>query len=129
MIDEINADFARQRKMGYYDYRRVANQLRVWPRPEISGENIYITYMAPHVLNEGGDGYDTIPDEDLSILRDLTLAEMLQSYRMDGAMDIGWTIGLVREDPQGRLPAIQNAIAEFRNSVKRKYQRPVGLLG
>jgi len=129
MIDEINRDFERRSGQGYYEYRANQNQLILSPPPSIDGQTIYLIYRSPHMLNEEGTGYDTIPEEDLSLLRDLTLAEILQAEQVDSAMDIAWAIGLVQETPQSRLPALRQAIKEYRLGVANKYGESVALLG
>jgi hypothetical protein len=129
MIDEINRDFERRSGQGYYEYRANQNELILSPPPSIDGQTIYLTYRSPHALNEDGTGYDTIPEEDLSLLRDLTLAEMLQAQQVDSATDIAWAIGLVQETPQARLPALRLAIKEYRLGVANKYGESVALLG
>ena len=128
VIDDINEEAHLDALHGAYSYRPATDELELWPEPTATGTTVYVTYYALHVINEGGTGYDTIPDQDLDIVRDLVLAEVLEGERWNLAMEPDYAEGLERQTAHYIPGNIENAVNDLRSRVEKKYGRGFLLL-
>jgi len=98
--------------------------LYVSPTPA-SAITIALIYSKYHVLNVGSTGYDTIPDEDLEIVRDLTMYELLKTRALEAAMTDNYAEASSKTNPRGVIADIRMAQAQLLDSVRDKYSTPV----
>jgi hypothetical protein len=125
IIDDIEENESVKAGRGYVYYRQATNQIKLASLPSASGETITIYYYAPHVINVGGTGYDTIPAEDLNIIRDLVLAEFYQDDAFDAAMQPDYKEGQESETFSRVSGNISDVVARLRSSVAIKYSAAV----
>ena len=102
-------------------WMQVGKKIRLWPIPSVTHTEIPYEYTAVHVLDEYGEAYGTIPNEDLEIMRDLTLAEYLQARATEVVLEPNYSEGLqsVRKDfiPQN----IASQVARLTSGLIAKY--------
>jgi len=119
VINHINADAYYSRSLGSWYVQN--QQVVLVPQPGATGSDVSLWYGKDHAINAGGLGYDTIPDEDLPLLRDVTIAEILSGKVNDFAIEPNYTEGLSRETFHQMIPNLQEAIIRLRNSTVHKY--------
>lgn len=107
--------------LGDWEWRGTSGELILYPTPSVSGETVYVTYYAPHALNDDGDGYDTIPDADQEIIVDLTLAELLTRHTVEAAASPDQAEGLERVTYHYNVANIDLAVARLRSGLIGKY--------
>jgi hypothetical protein len=107
--------------LGDWEWRGTSGELVLYPTPSVSGETVYVTYYAPHALNDDGDGYDTIPDADQEIIVDLTLAELLTRHTVEAAASPDQAEGLERVTYHYNVANIDLAVARLRSGLIGKY--------
>lgn len=123
IIDDINeADYVR-RTTGRWRQYRGSQKIVLDPTPTTSGDTVTIFYGAYHVLND--DGYDTIPDEDLDIVCDLTLYELYGDRGAELALEPNYSTGMERED----FSHIQEGLARVREELLRRAEGRYGGTG
>lgn len=103
------------------------NTLRLWPTPASASDYDYY-YGAAHALNTGGTGYNDIPTADLSIVVDLSLAEVLEAFLMDVSTEFDYAEGLERVTKHFVPENISAVIDRLRTTVANKYRKPLVLL-
>jgi len=93
VIDNINQSAHIRATKGTWVQRN--KTLIIFPTPASAGDDdLEIVYAALHVLNTAEDGYDTLPDEDLDIIADLTTAVYLQARMNESALEADYAEGL-----------------------------------
>jgi hypothetical protein len=107
--------------LGDWEWRGTSGELVLYPTPETTGDTVYVTYYAPHALNDDGDGYDTIPDADQEIIVDLTLAELLTRHTVEAAASPDQAEGLERVTYHYNVANIDLAVARLRSGLIGKY--------
>lgn len=100
-------------------------QVFLWPIPTSASHTVTVQYYIVHVLTST-TSYATIPAEDLDILVDLTLAELLQSGRLDASLRPSWAEGLTRVSYRGISSDVQTAVEDLRRGVQGRYNRAAG---
>jgi len=85
VIDDINESAHIAALNGDWEWREGTKEIILNPTPVQSGDTVTVVYWTGHALNEEEDGYDTIPDEDVDIIRDLTVAELLTKAQIEAA--------------------------------------------
>jgi hypothetical protein len=125
IIDDIEENESVKSLMGHAYYRQATNQLKLANLPSAGGDTITIYYYATHVINVGGTGYDTIPAEDLNIIRDLVLAEFYQDDAFDAAMQPDYKEGQESETFNRVSGNISDVVSRLRASVAIKYSAAV----
>ena len=98
--------------------------LYVSPTPS-AALTIALVYTKYHVLNDGGTGYDTIPDEDLEIIRDLVMYELLKARSLEAAMTDNYAEASSKTDVRGVIADVRMAQAQLLESVRNKYSVPI----
>lgn len=107
--------------LGDWEWRGASGELVLYPTPETTGETVYVTYYAPHALNDDGDGYDTIPDADQEIIVALTIAELLTAQQIAAAGTPDMAEGLERVTTHFMGQNIAQVIHQLRGKVAAKY--------
>ena len=107
--------------LGDWEWRNTSGELVLYPTPETSGETVYVTYYAPHALDEEGEGYDTIPDADQDIIAALTIAELLTAKQIEAAGTPDMAEGLERVTTHFMGQSIAQVIHQLRGKVAAKY--------
>lgn len=125
IIEDIEENESVKAAKGYAYYRQATNQLKLANLPAAGGDTITIYYYAPHVLNTGGTGYDTIPSEDLNIIRDLVLAEFYQDDSFDAALQPDYKEGQESETFSKVSGNVAGVVDRLRASVAIKYSASV----
>ena len=107
---------------GDWEWRAGTSEIVLDPTPTTAGNTVYVTYLTGHVLNEEeGEGYDTIPDADLEIIRDLALAELLAARQIEAAMTPDMAEGLERVTMHFMGGNIAQVITQLRGKLIGKY--------
>ena len=119
VIKDINADAYYRRTLG--DWYVQNQQVVLVPTPGATGTDVTLWYGKDHAINDAGLGYDTIPDEDLPLMRDLTLAEIMQGKTVEFAVEPNYTEGLSRETFHHMIPNLQDTIIQLRDGTIHKY--------
>jgi len=96
-------------------------KLALYPVPS-SAMEVSIDYGALHSLSSGN--YATIPDEDLDIMRDLTLAEILSSRMIEVSIEPDYAEGLQRITKRFIPENAAEVIARLRSKCTMKYSKP-----
>lgn len=99
-----------------------SRKVRLHPAPS-AVDTINYQYYAIHALDAAGDDYPTIPDEDIEIIRDLTLAQILASRGWEYTVEPDYAEGLQRITKRFIPGNVKAAVSELRSSVKDKYGR------
>jgi len=120
VIDDINQGEYIDRVVGYWEQRN--KTIYIAPEPTANdSDGIVLLYAAKHSLNDAGDGYDYIPDEDLQIVCDLVVAEFLGSKSAEIAFEPDYSEGQSRVTKHFIPKALREHITMLRNSVRDKY--------
>jgi len=120
VIDDINQSAHIQRMKGTWEQRN--RTIVIFPTPTAVGdEDLEIVYAALHIINDAALGYDTLPDEDLSILADLTLATYLQGRATEIALQPDYAEGLQRVTKSSMSGNLTEMIRQLRKGVEGKY--------
>lgn len=99
-------------------------QLILHPTPTQTGLAVTLKYAAPHKLTDDSD-YETIPEEDLSIIRDLVVADLMEARRVQAAALPDYREGLT-EIRRGEVAAnVASVVASLRARCSDKYTNPV----
>lgn len=123
IIDDINQEAHISRLLGHWEQRN--DTIVVFPEPTAAAdEDLEIVYAAEHVINVGGTGYDTIPDEDLDIIADVTLASYLQARSTEVVLEADYAEGLQRVTKRFIPGNIRATINELRSAMLGKYGGP-----
>lgn len=72
-------------------------QIALYPVPGAGSVEVYVTYGSGHALNDEETSYTTIPSEDLEIVRDLTVAEIIEGRRTEASVEPDYAEGLGRQ--------------------------------
>lgn len=91
IIGDIKRAAYTKRLAGSYEQRN--KTIYVYPAPT-SASSLDLVYGAEHVLNDDSDGYDTIPDEDFDIVRDLIIAEAIEGKILEVSLEPDYSEGL-----------------------------------
>lgn len=100
-------------------------KLCLMPVPAGDAQTVTVRYYALHALNATATGYDTIPAEDTSIIRDMTMAEIVEGKATEFSIEPSYSEGQQRID---KSLVVQNAtkVADrLRYGCKAKYSQPV----
>jgi hypothetical protein len=97
------------------------------PTPGISGLEVLVRYWALHEINLAGTGYDTIPDEDLGIIRDMVLIELMKAKMLSMALEPDYAEGQERETFHFIADNAERVRAQLINTVSAKYGGGVAL--
>ena len=120
VIDDIEQAESIGRLAGQWYYRRATNELKLADNPS-AGDTITLFYYASHVINVGATGYDTIPDDDLDIIIDLTLARIYRGLALTAAGQPDYREGQESESFKNVATNIESEIARLTEGVKAKY--------
>ena len=120
VIDDIEQAESIGRLAGQWYYRRATNQLKLADNPS-AGDTITLFYYASHAINTGGTGYDTIPNDDLDIIIDLTLARIYRGLALTAAGQPDYREGQESESFKNVATNIESEIARLTEGVKAKY--------
>ena len=102
------------------DWQIENGQIALWPVPGATSVTVYITYGSTHALT-GGTTYATIPDEDLDIIRDLTIAEILEAKATEFAVEPDYAEGLQRITKRFLPENIDSVVKNLRGKCVQKY--------
>lgn len=120
VIDDINQSEHIQRTIARWEQRNKI--LVLGAEPSAGGtDDIALVYAAKHEINAGSTGYDTLPDEDLAIMADLTLSIYLQSRSAELALEPDWAEGLQRVTHHFASANLQAVIVQLRQALEGKY--------
>jgi len=120
VIENINQSAHIDAILGQWEQRN--ETLVIYPEPTATGdEDIDIVYAAYHVLNDGASGYDTIPDEDLDIMADVTLALYLRARAAEIALEPDYAEGLQRVTKRNIPGNLRDTVRELRKGLIGKY--------
>jgi hypothetical protein len=95
-------------------------QIALTPVPSGSSVTVYVTYGSVHALT-GSTTYATIPDEDLDIMRDLTVAEILEAKAAEYAAEPDYAEGLQRITKHFMPENIDKVVQRLRGKCIQKY--------
>lgn len=118
-IDEIVEDEYHRVVQGHWEVRN--DELVLWPVPSTALHTVSIVYGALHVLNEEGTAYETVPDADIDLVAQLTLAELLLAKYLGVALEPDWAEGLTRVSYRSVPQNAQDAVLMLRRSTQQKY--------
>jgi hypothetical protein len=121
IIDDIEQAESIKMLSGQWYYRKATNQLKIADTPASGGDTITIFYYASHVINDGGTGYDTIPDDDLDIIVDLALARIYRGLALTAAGTPDYREGQESETFNHVAQNIESEIARLTEGVRHKY--------
>lgn len=95
----------------------------LYPTPESDGLTIYVVYAKRHVPDDADNPtkYETIPTEDFDILRDLIVAELLDSYANNPSKGIDYSEGLMSIRGRGTVENAAERASKLRQRVITKY--------
>jgi len=133
VIRAINRAATAKRLRG--GYKIVGKQIWLTQVPSLESSDIRVVYTMNHEFSEaiegGGEippsaeGYLTIPDEDLDIIRDLTLSEIYSARGHEDMMEPDYTEGMMAIRHRSNPSSIRETVRSFRESVEQKYSRPI----
>lgn len=123
IIEDIKEDEHIKRVRG--DWAIENKQIALYPVPSGSSTTVYVDYGATHALNAGATGYDTIPTEDLEIVRDLVVAEIIEGKMTEFSIEPDYSEGLQRETKRFLPGNIAQTISYLRGRCQAKYGGPV----
>ena len=105
------------------DWRRENQEVVLVPTPSVTstGDEVQLWYGKVHAVNDAELGYNTIPDADLDILTDLTLAEVLSQQRIEGATRPNYREGQGAVWWGHTAKNTKAVIVDLRSSVSNKY--------
>lgn len=99
---------------------RVQNkQVILIPEPGTTGSDVIMWYAQLHAY--AADAFATIPDEDLEIIRDLTLAEIALGKSMEAAVQPNYREGLQSETFHYAAESSRVAVKRLQQSCVNKY--------
>jgi len=121
----VTADIRQQefirRIKGYYFIEN--NQIGLFPVPDGSVVTVYVYYGAAHVISGDPEAYATIPAEDLGIIRDLTLAEIIQGKQIEFSVEPNYTEGM-QKTIKSQIPKnVEATVRMLRGECQAKYTR------
>jgi hypothetical protein len=133
VIRAINRAATAKRLRG--GYKIVGKQIWLTQIPTSESSDIQVTYTMIHEFSEaiegGGEilpseaGYLTIPNEDLDIICDLTLAEINSAKGREDMMEPDYTEGMMSIKHRSNPASVREIIRGYRESVEHKYSRPI----
>jgi hypothetical protein len=91
------------------------------PIPTASGTVVPVEYARAHGINAGLTGYDSIPDDDLEIIRDLVVAEIVHSRMVQHSIEPDYVEGLQTVTKRFVPGNARQAIQELRSACIAKY--------
>jgi len=120
IIEDINQEQYIGRVVGYWEQRN--KTIYIAPEPTANDtDGLVLLYAAKHSLNDDGDGYDYIPDEDLGLFTDLLVAEFLGSKSAEMAWEPDYSEGQSRVTKHFIPRQLREYITTLRNGVRDKY--------
>jgi len=119
VIDDINQSAYLSRIIGEWEQRN--DTVSITPKPSASDDDILLVYAASHLINATATGYDTIPDEDLDIVADLTLAAYLKSRAVELALEPDYAEGIQKITKHFLPGNIANVVKELHRGIEGKY--------
>ena len=102
-------------------WQQIGKKIRLWPIPTADHTSIPYEYTAMHVLDEYGEAYGTVPNEDLEIMRDLTLAEYLEGRATEAALEPDYAEGMQSTKKSFIPQNIASQIARLTSELIAKY--------
>ena len=127
VIENIKSDAFYSDYLG--NWRRQNEQVILEPTPGVTGQDVQLWYGKAHALNAGATGYDTIPDEDLNILTDLSIVEVLLQLQIEAATRPDYAEGLGRVTHHFLPQNLHAVINDLRKGVRGKYGTGMGAVG
>lgn len=118
VIDDIKRAAYIKRLAGYWEQR--GKTIYIYPAPT-SASSLDLVYGAEHVLNDDEDGYDTIPDEDFNIIRNLIIAEVVESRMLEISLEADYAEGLGRVTKHFIPANAWAVVSRLRRGVAAKY--------
>jgi len=119
VIEDIKQEQYIKRVRGQWQIEN--GQIELWPVPGATATTVYVTYGSVHALNEAGTAYTTIPAEDLEIIRDLTVAEIIEGKRAEFAVEPDYAEGLARHTKHFIPGAVDATVKYLRDKCIQKY--------
>lgn len=119
VIETIKSDSFYSAYLG--NWRRQNDQVVLEPVPGVTGQDVQLWYSKVHALNATATGYDTLPDEDLSILADLALVEVLLQKQIEVSTEPNYREGLGSITKHHVSRNVAATINDLRRGVKGKY--------
>lgn len=99
--------------------------LALSPLPAGDAQTVKVYYYAIHALNVGLTGYDTVPAEDLNILRDMSLAEIIVAKAVEFSIEPSYSEGQQRIDKSSVVANAEHMAKKLRAGCQDKYSQPV----
>ena len=120
LINDINQSAQVKSLRGTWEQRN--QTIMLYPEPTIAGTNdLTVIIGALHILNITYSRYETIPDEDLDIIADLTIANYIVSRASELALEPDYQEGLQRMTRHFAVSNIRSAIEMLEHGVVAKY--------
>jgi hypothetical protein len=121
IVDDVNQDEYLGHSEGKWEYRPADRMLVINPTPGDNSTTVAVEYYTSHSLNTGGTGYDTIPDEDLEVIRDLSLAQYLRGKSVEIAYMPDYKEGLEAVTNHFGVGTIREAIDNLEGQALARY--------
>jgi len=123
IMDDIKQQQYIRRIIGYYSIDN--NQICLRPVPSDSDTEVTIYYGAVHVTSGVGvlETYATIPAEDLGVIRDLTLADIIQGKGVMFSVEPNYAEGLQRTTKSNIPKNVEATVRTLRAECQQKYTR------
>ena len=96
-------------------------QIALYPVPGAGSVEVYVTYGAAHAINALATAYLTIPAEDLEIIRDLTVAEIIEGRRTEASVEPDYAEGLGRQTKRFIPGNVDATVKYLRRKCSDKY--------
>ena len=119
VIDDIKQQEYIKRVQGQWEIEN--NQIALYPVPGATIVEVYVTYGAGHALNEAETAYATIPAEDLDIIRDLTVAEIIEGRRTEASVEPDYAEGMGRQTKRFIPGNVDATVKYLRRKCTDKY--------
>jgi len=118
-VNNIEAMASAYRSLGDYVLRD--NQIRLLPTPTTSDLEVLVIYQTAHVLTSTDTILATIPDEDFSIMRDLMVADLIQTDGINAATRFDYAEGMSRVTHHYVPTNVETVVTQLRHELVRKY--------
>ena len=120
LINDINQSAQIKSLRGTWEQRN--RTIVLFPKPSVAGtDDIVVIIGALHILNVTYSRYDTIPDEDLDIIADLTTASYLSARASEMALEPDYKEGLQSITRHFAVSSIREAITLLNSGLLAKY--------
>ena len=123
IIDDIKQQQYISRIVGHYSIDN--NQIALWPVPSGGDVTVTVYYGSVHVTSgvDPLETYATIPAEDLDIIRDLTLAQIIQGKGVEFSVEPNYAEGLQRTTKSNIPKNVNATVRALRSECQQKYTR------